>query len=147
MANGSSGSGVGGGSAPSGSSVPKMKRLWADLIDLVGVPIILGFSFGFLLLVLQAPDQVNTIVLIVVNVGWLIIRDKQFSPGRNFMGLKLIATDGRTGISYGQAFIRNILLVFPGVLLLGYPIELIAVFFVKGDRIMDGLAKTKVVTA
>lgn len=59
--------------------------------------------------------------------------------------LKLVSLGGEN-VTVAQAFIRNILLVIPFLLVLGYIAEAVAVF-VQGDRLMDRLAKTRVVTA
>ena len=147
MQNDSVGGSVSGGSLSSGSSpVPKGKRFLADLIDLIAVPVVLGVIFGILLLVLHVPERINTILLIVVNVAWMMVRDLLWAPGRKLMGLKLVGIGGDKVLLW-QALVRNLLLILPGVLVLGYPVEAITVFLVKGDRLMDGLAKTRVVMA
>ena len=62
------------------------------------------------------------------------------------VGLKLISTTSGSKPSLGQAFIRNILLIIPFILVLGYVIEIISLL-TKGDRVADGWAKTRVVEA
>ena len=148
MENDAVGGGVGGSPVPGGyGEAPKGKRFLCSLIDLIGVPMVLGFAFGLLLLLVRTPDGFNTFVLIAVNIAWMIFRDVKYSPGRALLGLRLVSLEGSEKITLSQALIRNVLLIIPGLLLLGYPIELIAVFFVKGGRVMDGPAKTKVVAA
>ena len=139
MVNG--GSGVIGGS--SSDSVPKGKRAISALVDLLAVPILLGILAGLILL--AVPEGIRNVILIAINIGWLIFRDVVFSPGRKMMGLKLTALDGGK-VTLGQAFIRNILLMVPFVLVIGYIVEIIFIF-TKGNRLADGWAKTHVVSA
>ena len=94
---------------------------------------------------MAAPEKLRTAVLIVVNIGWLLVRDTVFSPGRKMVGLKLVSLTGEK-VTIVQAFIRNLLLMFPFILVAGYVIEIIAII-VKKDRLADGWAKTKVVNA
>ena len=138
MANGS---GVMGG--PMGSEVPKGKRAISDLIDLLAVPILLGIVAGLILM--AVPEGIRNVLLIIINIAWLIFRDVVFSPGRKIAGLKLVGLDGGK-ITVGQAFIRNILLMVPFVLVVGYIVEIIFVF-TKGNRLADGWAKTHVAMA
>ncbi len=137
MANGS---GVMGGL---GSDVPKGKRVISDLIDLLAVPILLGVVAGLILL--AVPEGIRNVLLIAINIAWLIFRDVVFSPGRKIAGLKLVGADGGK-VSIGQAFIRNILLMVPFILVIGYIVEIIFVYW-KGNRLADGWAKTHVAVA
>ena len=122
MANGSS---ITGGSQSS-DSPQKGKRFLSDLIDLFGVPILLGVIVGFILIVV--PDEtVRNIILIVVNIGWLIFRDVVFSLGR-LVGLKLISLDG-SKVTFIQGLIRNVALIIPVALVSGYFCEIARVFF------------------
>ena len=59
------------------------------------------------------------------------------------VGTRLTSLKGDK-VSIGQAFIRNILLIIPFVLVVGYIVEIIALL-TKGERIADGWAKTRVV--
>jgi uncharacterized RDD family membrane protein YckC len=59
--------------------------------------------------------------------------------------LRLVSLTGDR-VTIGQAFIRNILLVIPFVLVIGYIVEIVALL-VKGERVADGWAKTRVVVA
>ncbi len=122
---------------------PKGKRFAAGVIDLILIPIILGLIIGLMLL--AVPDTVRSIILVVVNIGWLIFRDLVYSPGRAMVGLKLVSLTGDK-VSIGQAFLRNILLIIPFVLVVGYIVEIIAVLS-KGHRIADGWSKTQVVVS
>ena len=140
MANG--GSSIGGG-ASSSESVPKGKRLISDLVDLLAVPILLGIVAGLILL--AVPEAIRNVLLIIINIAWLIFRDLVFSPGRKMVGLKVVGLDGNK-VTIGQAFIRNILLMVPFVLVIGYIVEIIFVYW-KGNRLADGWAKTHVVSA
>ena len=124
-------------------AAPKGKRVVSALVDLLAVPILLGIVAGIILL--AVPEGIRNILLIAINIGWLIVRDVYFSPGRKMVGLKLVSADGGK-VTVGQAFIRNILLMIPFVLVVGYLVETIFIL-AKGYRLADGWAKTQVVTA
>lgn len=126
-----------------GSSAPKGRRFAAGIVDLIIIPIILGLLLGLILI--GVPEGVRSIILVVVNVAWLIFRDAVYSPGRAMVGLKIISLTGDK-VSVGQSVIRNILLIIPFVLVIGYIVELVSLI-VKGDRVADGWAKTRVVSA
>ncbi len=119
----------------------KGKRFAAGVIDLVLVPVLLGLVFGLVLI--KAPDVARSIILVVANIGWLIFRDAVFAPGRKMVGLKLVSLTGNK-VTIGQAVIRNILLIIPFVLIVGYIVEIISVLS-KGSRVADKWAKTQVV--
>ena len=119
----------------------KGKRFAAGLIDLVVIPIVLGVVIGLVLL--AAPDMVRSIVLVVVNIIWLMFRDAVFSPGRAMVRIKIVSLTGEK-VTWGQAFIRNILLIIPFVLVVGYLVEIV-MLIVKGHRLADNWAKTQVV--
>ena len=121
----------------------KGKRIASDVVDLLFIPIIIGFVIAFLLIAVSEP--VRNTVLIVVNVAWMLFRDLYFSPGRKMVGIKLVSLNGGK-ITASQAVIRNILLIVPFVLLVGYILETIMVL-VKGERLEDGWAKARVVNA
>jgi uncharacterized RDD family membrane protein YckC len=132
---------VGGPSARAVAS--KGKRFAAGVVDLILIPILLGVVAGLILL--SAPEGLRNILLIFLNIGWMIFRDYVFSPGRKMVGTKLVSLTGDK-VSVGQAFIRNILLIVPFVLVVGYVVEIVSLL-VKGERIADGWAKTRVVEA
>lgn len=132
------------GGTGTGEVAPKGKRVAAAIIDLIIIPILLGIIVGVLLL--AAPDGVRNTLLILVNIAWMIFRDAVFSPGRKMVGTKVISIEGDGKVSVGQAFIRNILLIIPFVLVVGYIIEIIFILS-KGERLADGWAKTRVVNA
>ena len=123
------------------SSAPKGRRTAADVIDLIIIPIVLGVILGILLL--NVRESIRSIVLVVINIAWLIFRDAVYSRGRAMVGLKLVSLTGEKP-SVAQAAIRNILLIVPFVLVIGYIVELVAVL-TKGDRVADRWAKTRVV--
>jgi uncharacterized RDD family membrane protein YckC len=132
---------VGGGAFQ--DTAPKGRRFASDIVDLLILPIVIGIVAGLALI--AVPETARNIILIVLNIGWLIFRDAVFAPGRKMVGLKLVTNSGEK-VSIGQAFIRNILLIIPFVLVIGYIVETIALI-VKGNRIADGWAGTKVVVA
>ena len=121
----------------------KGKRFAAGLIDLVVIPIVLGIVIGLVLL--AAPDMVRSIVLVLVNFIWLVFRDAVYSPGRAMVKVKIVSLTGEK-VTWLQALIRNILLIFPFVLVVGYIIEIVMVIW-KGHRLADNWAKTQVVEA
>ena len=131
---------VGGGAGQPGAA-SKGKRMAAGVIDLILIPILLGIISGLLLL--QTPEGIRNAILIIINIAWMIFRDSVFSPGRKMVGTKLVSLSGDK-VTLAQAFIRNILLVIPFVLVIGYIVELVAVL-TKGERVADGWAKTRVV--
>ncbi len=131
------------GGSFSGAPAPKGKRFAAGVIDLIIIPIVLGVILGLLLL--KVPETVRSVILVLVNIVWLLVRDAIFSPGRAMVGLKLTGLSGEK-VSWAQAFIRNILLIIPFVLVVGYIVEIIALIS-KGERVADGWAKTRVVLA
>ena len=131
----------GGGVGP--EVAPKGRRFAAGVIDLIIIPILLGVLVGLFLL--TAPDNLRSIVLIVVNIGWLIFRDSVYSPGRVMVGLKLVSLSGEK-VTLAQAVIRNILLIIPFVLVVGYIVEIVALL-AKGERVADAWAKTRIVSA
>lgn len=131
-----------GGSSLAGSA-PKGKRLAVALIDLLIIPILIGIVAGLILL--AAPEIVRNLLLILINIGWLIFRDMMYSPGRKMVGLKLVSLTGEK-VTLAQAFIRNVLLIIPFVLVIGYILEM-AWILGKGDRLADGWAKTRVTSA
>jgi uncharacterized RDD family membrane protein YckC len=136
------GSGITGGFQGTGLA-PKGKRFLSALVDLLIVPILLGVLAGLVLM--AVPEAIRNIILIAINIGWLIFRDVVFSPGRKLTNLKLVSADGGP-VSIGQAFIRNILLMVPFVLVIGYIVEIVFIAW-KGSRLADNWAKTKVVPA
>ncbi|MBI3306391.1 MAG: RDD family protein [Candidatus Omnitrophica bacterium] len=126
-----------------GAAAPKGRRFASGLIDLFIIPILLGIVIGVVLL--NVPEGIRNVLLILVNIGWLIFRDMVYSPGRHMVGLKLVSLNGQK-VTITQAFLRNVLIVVPFVLVIGYLVEIIAILS-KGERIADGWAKTRVVSA
>ena len=121
----------------------KGKRFAAGLIDLVVIPIVLGILIGLVLL--AAPETVRSIVLVLVNILWLVFRDAVYSPGRAMVKIKIVSLTGAK-VTWLQAVIRNILLIIPFVLVIGYILEII-MLIAKGHRLADNWAKTQVVEA
>ena len=119
----------------------KGKRFAAGLIDLVVIPIVLGIVIGLVLL--AAPDVVRSIVLVLVNIIWLVFRDAVYSPGRAMIKVKIVSLTGEK-VTLLQALIRNVLLIIPFVLVVGYILEIV-MLITKGHRLADNWAKTQVV--
>ncbi len=122
---------------------PKGKRFAAGVIDLIVIPIVLGLIIGLLLL--NVSEGIRSVILIIVNAGWLVFRDAIYSPGRAMVGLKLVSLTSDK-VSPVQALIRNILLIIPFVLVIGYIVEIVFLLS-KGERVADQWAKTRVVSA
>ncbi len=120
---------------------PRGRRFASGVIDLIIIPIILGLILGLMLL--KVPEGIRSVILVLVNIAWLIFRDAVYSPGRAMVGLQLVSLSGGKP-SVGQAFIRNILLIIPFVLVIGYIVEMISVL-IKDGRVADRWAKTRVV--
>ncbi len=123
----------------------KGKRFASDFIDLFIIPLVLGFLIGLVLVLVGAPDIVRTVVMMIVNAAWLTFRDAVFAPGRAMVKIKVVSANGGK-VSVLQAFLRNILLIIPIVLLLGYILETVMVLL-KGHRLEDSWAQTQVVEA
>ena len=123
-------------------SAPKGRRFAADVIDLIVIPIILGVILGIILI--NVPEAIRSVLLVLVNVAWLIFRDVTYSPGRAMVGLKLVSLTSAGKPTLAQAAIRNVLLIIPFVLVIGYIVEIVAVIS-KGERLGDKWAKTRVV--
>lgn len=119
---------------------PRGRRFASGVIDLIIIPILLGLILGLMLL--NVPEGIRSVVLVLVNIAWLIFRDAVYSPGRAMVGIQLVSLSGDKP-SVTQAFIRNILLIIPFVLVIGYIVEIIAVL-TKGSRVADNWAKTRV---
>ena len=134
---------VTGGITPGAQAASKGKRIAAGVIDLFFIPIVLGVILGLILL--SVPEKIRTAILMLVNIGWLIFRDTVFSPGRALVGIKVISNNSGK-LTIGQAVVRNVLLIIPVVLIIGYIVELVAVIW-KGRRVADQWAKTDVVQA
>ena len=132
---------ISGNAAGASIPAPKGKRFAAGVVDLILIPIALGLIMGLLLL--NVPEGLRSILLVIINIAWLIFRDTFYSPGRAMVGLKLISLTGDK-VTLGQAFIRNILLIVPFVLVVGYIVEIIGLLS-KGERVADKWAKTRVV--
>jgi len=137
---------VGGGPAiPEGCS--KGKRFLAAIFDLIIIPIILGVVAGLLLF--AAPVAARNVILIVVNVAWMTLKDLMWdgaAPGKKMAGIKVISVETGSKITVAQGFIRNILLIIPFVLVIGYIVEII-MLATKGERLGDLWAKTRVIPA
>jgi len=128
----------------------KGKRFTAGLIDLILVPVLLGafitlFTFWFL-------GPVANVIFYFVYVIWVIFRDTVFSPGRTLVGIRLISLEGNGKDGNGkevtviQAIKRNLLIILPFVGIIGYAVEIISLI-IKGERVMDPWANTKVIDA
>ena len=89
-------------------SAPVGKRIVAGLIDFVVAPVVIGIVLGLLFVVLgnAIPESVRSVILILANIIWLIVRDTVFAPGRLIMKLKLVSLTSDK-VSLGQAVLRT----------------------------------------
>ncbi len=128
-------------------AAPVGKRIVAGLIDFIVVPVVIGIILGVLFVSVGKglPEAARSVILVSANIIWLLIRDTAFAPGRLIMKLKLVSLTSDK-VSILQAVVRNILLIIPVVLIVGYVLELVFVC-VKGRRVADGWAKTQVIEA
>lgn len=128
--------------APTLALASKGKRVAAALIDLLVIPLVIGMAWGFLCIALKLQTAM-TVGSILLNAGWLIVRDAAFAPGRKMVSIKLVNLQGEPP-TIGQAILRNIHLMIPFVLVAAYVIELIMLLS-TGRRLADSWAKTTVV--
>lgn len=128
--------------APALVPASKGKRVAAALIDLLLIPLVIGMAWGFLCVALKLQTAM-TVGSILLNAGWLVVRDAAFAPGRKMVNIQLVNLEGGAP-TVGQAILRNIHLMIPFVLVLAYLVELIMLLS-TGRRLADGWAKTMVV--
>jgi uncharacterized RDD family membrane protein YckC len=119
------------------------KRIAAAAIDLLLIPIVIGVVLGIILVATKADQSVQMVLMVGFNVAWMIVRDMGFAPGRMMVGIRLVKTDGGP-VGFGTAIGRNIHLVIPLVLIIGYLVEFISLL-ATGHRVADVWAGTKVV--
>ena len=134
-----------GGAAQSGNVVPKGRRFAEAVIDLFIIPILLGVAVGLILVAINAGEVLRSVILVLVNIAWVIFRDAVYSPGRAMVGVKLTSLAG-SKVTVTQAFIRNILIIIPFVLVIGYIVEIVSII-ATGQRVGDKWAKTQAVLA
>ena len=133
----------------------KTKRILAALIDMVGLPIIMGMTGGMVVVIANISDPLRQRLLESLNLVFSLIfwRDFVYSPGRHLFGIELV--DARTKVrvcfyrgnfflNLWKSFLRNIFLVVPFVLVIGYVVEILMVIL-KGTRIADKWAGVEVI--
>jgi len=126
-------------------ATPGLRIVAAVSFDLVIVPFFIGFFAGLILF--NAPDLLRVSVLVLLNVVWVVGKDLNnsfLSLGKRLVGIKVVSATTGQAITIQQAFIRNLLLIVPGILFFGYPVELFMLIF-KGERLGDKWAKTVVI--
>lgn len=133
----------------------KTKRLLAATIDLVILPMVVGGTIGILLAVNDVDNKTRTEILQNINFFYYLIfcRDFVYSPGRHLFKLDLIDSKTKSKICFyknnvflnlWKSLLRNIGLVIPFVLVIGYFVEIIMVIS-KGHRLADTWAGVEVV--
>lgn len=125
------------------------KRFAAAVIDLFLVPLFLGIIFGLVLI--AVPPMARNIILVLVNIGWMAIRDSfnGAGPGKRMVGIKVVKADTGEALTFAnikEGLIRNVLLYVPFILLIGGIVEIGMLGF-KGFRFGDKWANTRVVDA
>jgi uncharacterized RDD family membrane protein YckC len=127
-------------------SAPKGLRMLAAIsFDLVYIPFFIGFLAGLVLF--NAPDWFRVVILVLLNIAWVVGKDMNgsfLSFGKRLAGIKVVSASTGQAVTFKQAFVRNILLIVPGILFFGYPIEWFFLQF-KGQRLGDKWAGTTVV--
>lgn len=130
----------------------KIKRLVAASIDLILYPLVFGIMIGTGLVSVEAfsRNQVLSWINFVGNA--LVWRDYIFSPGRYFLNLRLVTIgneapvmicSSRFGSNLVRVILRNLFLLIPFVLIVGYAFEIIMVL-ITGNRFSDRIAGTTV---
>ena len=133
----------------------RTKRLVAAFIDMVVLPVSVGVVCGLVLIATNLDPLTRDKILNVVNFLYYLIfsRDFVYSPGRHLCGIELVDSKTKVRICFYRGsffrnlwkpFLRNVLLIVPFVLVLGYLIEIIAVIW-KGHRIADKWAGVEVI--
>ena len=131
----------------------KSKRVAAAIIDMLVLPMVAGVIVGVALLNVDEMTRNNVLRLLSPFRFLIIFRDFVYSPGRHMCGLELV--DMKTGIrvccyrgnffiNLGKSIVRNILLIIPFVLVIGYIVETVMVM-TKGHRLADKWAGVEVV--
>jgi uncharacterized RDD family membrane protein YckC len=124
--------------APSYSKAALGKRILAGVIDLT-----ICFFFYPLYLIFESPS------LFIGPAVYALLKDSLFSGrsvGKFFAGLRVLHVITSRPCTPTQSVIRNILLVIPGVNIVGMFYEIALILKDKnGIRIGDRLAKTQVV--
>ena len=120
---------------------PGRSATWRKNLNISGI--VIGGVGVLLSLISKAPAAVTLALAfwLAVSIIALLI-DKAALPSPN---LKLVSLTGDK-VTVTQAFLRNVLLSIPFVLMVGYLVEIIFVF-TKGDRLSDSWAKTRVIAA
>lgn len=121
----------------------RSQRLLGQFLDGIvgGAPIIVAF-------VVSTISQVVGVVLLIAAVLWSIfyyfladgLHEGQ-SIGKQWLGMRVVSEDGGAPCSFGQSFVRNLLLAILG------PIDWIFIFGERHQRLGDKAAGTVVISA
>jgi len=126
-------------------TAPLSKRIFAALIDCGLIPSFVTLVIGVFFMFNAAV--IGRILVLLFSLGWFSAKDLMFegaAPGKKIFGLRVVSLATGQKMTLSQGFLRNVLLIFPFVAFVGYPLELI-LLIVKGERLGDRWAKTKVV--
>ena len=86
----------------------KTKRILAALIDMVGLPIIMGMTGGMVVVIANISDPLRQRLLESLNLVFSLIfwRDFVYSPGRHLFGIEFSSgvEEGGGGIKEETAF-------------------------------------------
>jgi len=122
----------------------KKRRFLAALIDLLVIPAIFIVA-----VTVSLRSELPLYVQVFFNVVWLSIRDMWggAGPGKRVMHLQVVLQETGEPLSKQtlvHGVLRNLLLMIPFVLVLGYFVEVL-MLAVRGERLGDAMAKTTVV--
>lgn len=137
---------------PKGQRGLKIRRLIAAGIDLILYPLIFGILMGISFLGVETFFRNQALFWTNIIGNALIWRDYIFSPGRYFLGLRLVSVNNeapmvicssRFGSNLVKVILRNLFLLIPFVLVVGYAFEVVMVL-ITGNRFSDRIAGTTV---
>jgi uncharacterized RDD family membrane protein YckC len=121
---------------------PRSERLLGQVVDgLVGAVPLIG-----VVLISSFSDSVTS-VLYMASLVWAVfyyfLADGLHSGqsiGKQWLGMRVVSVNGQAPCTFGQSFVRNVLLAFLG------PIDWIFIFGEKHQRLGDIAAGTVVIS-
>jgi uncharacterized RDD family membrane protein YckC len=121
---------------------PRSQRLLGQVLDgLVGIVPIIAIAL------LAALSDQMTSVLYMASLAWAILYyfladglHSGQSFGKRWLGMRVVGLDGQSPCTFGQSFVRNLLLAILG------PIDWLFIFGEKQQRLGDILAGTLVIS-
>ena len=119
---------------------PRSQRLLGQMLD--GF---VGIAPFFVVAILSSVSDALTSVLSLASLAWALfyyfladgLRGGQ-SIGKRWLGMRVVGLDGHTQCTFGQSFVRNLLLAILG------PIDWLFIFGENHQRLGDKAAGTLV---